>query len=215
MASAAQALTAASREALERWGYGEPGTTIHESLVRAATIVYLRQRGHSVAAREQLLEDERRGFIWESPLVSLLDRYSETRATYASFESFMPDVVTFFERTSNSIDKVVAAYDARRPRVLGVTPSSGEPLKAGDVSVTITFDRRMRDTRRFGPDPELPQHAVPRVVDSSWNADGRELTVRLRLEAGREYALRLVEAISEDGVLARPTRLSVRTAAPP
>jgi hypothetical protein len=212
MAAAAQTLTAASRETLQRWGYGEPGTTIHESLVRAATVVYVRQRGDSVAAREQLLEDERRGFLWQSSLVSLLDRYAAARSTYASFESFMPDVVTFFEGTRDSVDKVVAAYDARRPRVLSVTPSGGEPLQAGDVTVTITFDRPMRDNRRFGPDPERPQHAVPRVIDSSWNDDGRQLTVRLRLEAGREYALRLVEAISEEGVIASPTRLSVRTA---
>lgn len=211
MNSSAVVLTEAVKDQLVRWGYGQPSTTIHESLVRAAVITYMRERGDHDAAQEQLLDDERRGFIWESGLVALMGQFQVARERYPTFESFMPRVIDYFDGVRDSISQVILAYDARRPGIESIAPPPDTSVVSGEVELVLTFDRPMRDPRRVQRRPGVPADAFPRVVGTRWSADRRQLTIALRLEPGRSYDFMLTDAVSADGVALRPTALKMRT----
>ncbi|MBX7114274.1 MAG: DUF4932 domain-containing protein [Myxococcaceae bacterium] len=79
------------REKMARASYEEWPTVARESLTRAVTIAYLRDRKGADAAARQALDDADRGFYWTE---SLADRFQAYRQNP---RNFLPQLTTFFE----------------------------------------------------------------------------------------------------------------------
>ncbi len=66
----------------------------NEALVRAAVVTYMRERG--LPADMQVADDGRKGFTWIGALADKLGEYQNNRDKYPTLESFMPEVVKFY-----------------------------------------------------------------------------------------------------------------------
>lgn len=84
---------------MKRQAYGNWLTMIHESIVRAAVVQYLRAHDGPDAARKEIREQvEQRHFAWMPELVAQLADYEAHRDRYPGFESFFPRVIEFFDQ---------------------------------------------------------------------------------------------------------------------
>ena len=82
---------------LRQQAYGTWQTMINESLVRAAVICYMMDKGYALEeVRNELLAQIQRDFRWTPELVRLLRRYEKSRKRYANLESFYPRIIRFF-----------------------------------------------------------------------------------------------------------------------
>jgi hypothetical protein len=91
------------REQMERSGYPEWKLVNYEALIRAAVIVYERERG--LRTRIETTKNSRRGFWWTEQLADLLGEYQKQRDKYPTLESFMPEVVKFYDALASSVSR--------------------------------------------------------------------------------------------------------------
>lgn len=70
---------------------------INESLVRAAVVCYMLDKGYKAEeVRSELSEQVQRNFRWMPELVILLRKYERERDRYKTFDSFYPNIISFF-----------------------------------------------------------------------------------------------------------------------
>jgi len=98
----AQALFSQVKEKMERQAYSNWTTMINESLVRASVVRYLADTQSETAAREEIEEQIRSGFLWMEELSQLLKQFETSRKPHQGLKEFMPQVVTFFENYANN-----------------------------------------------------------------------------------------------------------------
>lgn len=92
-------------------------TMYAESLVRASVIKYLTDHNSDEKIIESELNEQLdRGFIWTDQLVKELERYDNNRDKYPTLESFMPEIIIFFNNTAANIDRLKQQIDAKRLR---------------------------------------------------------------------------------------------------
>ena len=124
--------------------YGNWTTVVHESLVRASVVRYLAAHAGEDDAETEIGRQKERGFVWTDELADLLTEYEANRETFPTFESSVPEIVTFFEDYGEGIGERMAAEDASRPQIVALSPPNG----ATDVDpalseLRVTFDRPM------------------------------------------------------------------------
>ena len=102
--------------------YDNARTMLCESLVRACTVRFLLQYEGAEAARRAAREEARRGFAWTSQLSDRLAEYEKQRTLYPTLNAFAPRLVDFFTRYAEDYDKKQTALEAKRPRVVSMTP---------------------------------------------------------------------------------------------
>ncbi len=78
-------------------GYNVWNVVLNEYLVRACTIHFLEQTEGKKKVRGNINNDIQNGFTEIEALVSLLDEYENNRNTYPDIESFLPQIIKFFE----------------------------------------------------------------------------------------------------------------------
>ena len=78
------------REGMARQGFTQWPIVVNEHIVRALTVVLIRQQRGEEAAAEALRRDVESCFIYLPPLVRWLDEYSLTRSKYPAFSDFYP-----------------------------------------------------------------------------------------------------------------------------
>jgi hypothetical protein len=96
LARAGDQLNDPLRDAMKRQGYGDGKTLVYESMVRAATIRYIFEHAGPEAARRAEESEKAKSFLWIGELCDLLATYEKNRDTYPTLDSFMPEVVRFF-----------------------------------------------------------------------------------------------------------------------
>lgn len=86
--------------------YGNWQFVLYESMVRAGGIKYMmaNEKDTAVAERE-MVKQEKAGFFWIRGLVKELDRYESNRSTYANLESYMPELIKYFESVAREMKK--------------------------------------------------------------------------------------------------------------
>ena len=78
-------------------GYEDWHSLINESLVRASVIRYMIDHKESPEAVEQeILNQEKKGFVWMRKLVALVGEYKRSRTKFPSFKTFYPRITDFF-----------------------------------------------------------------------------------------------------------------------
>jgi hypothetical protein len=84
-------------------------TLFEESLVRAAVARYLLALNEPEAARKELAQQVKNGFVWIDGVYVLLEEYEQNRDHYPTFEKFLPRVIDFFMRLPEQMPKLVEA----------------------------------------------------------------------------------------------------------
>lgn len=174
--------------------YGTWPTVINEALVRAAVVRYLRDNGASaVTVAREIYIQENKYFLWTAGLDSLLGVYAAHRDQYPSLRSFYPRIIHFFDSVGTRIDRIVAAYEARRPQVTAIAPfgNGAQDVDPHLTEMTVTFSLPLPDSTLYLTplnDPRKAHYPSPQVGDFV-GGDRHTVRIALRLEPGREYRM--------------------------
>lgn len=99
--SAGKKLFAQNEKIMRSQAYGQWQTVLRESVLRACVVRYRLAHDGMAAGAQEIAEQHARGFVWTGALAQRLAEYEQQRATYPTFESFMPRIVEFFEEWAN------------------------------------------------------------------------------------------------------------------
>lgn len=205
------ALFASARQAMQRQAYGTGKTVLYESLVRACVTLYMFDELGPGAGKVQQAQEVGRGFKWTPGLVELMRQYQADRATYASFDDFMPRVAEYFEKAASAAGEA----SGKAPKVVSIVPANGaRNVDAAAVKeVVITFDRPMTDGNwaLVGGGPTKPEFGKPAYDDGR-----RVLRVPVTLEPGKHYRFslnggRFMAFQAEDGTPLEPVMVNFYT----
>lgn len=186
----AEALFAVVTRELTGAAYGRARILLYESLVRAQTIRYLRDRGGRDPAA--VVESDRStGFLWTDLLADELARppalpFAESGERVAAFfRGWGADAGARVAARRAEIDAEQAARLARGPQVVRLAPADGAEVPAGAATLEIAFDRPMNGkTKVLGDIPELAGRPA-------WNVDRTVLTIPVTLAPGGSWVLTL------------------------
>jgi hypothetical protein len=208
MEKAARQINEPVQGAMRRQAYGTWKTLLYESMVRASTIEYVRAHDGAAAARRLVNDDNARSFFWVGALADLLGEYQKDRTSFPTLESFMPEVVKFFDGVAPRLADLMKRYEEARPRVVSISVADG----ARDVdpelrSIVVRFSRPM------ATDHELED---PRMLRPQFDAGGTVATMPVSLEPGRSYSFRVrwpdgQPFQSADGVSLQPLEVRFET----
>ena len=189
--------------------YGNAGTMLRESLVRACTVRFHEQFDGSDAARRAAQSEASRGFAWTSDLSRLLGEYEAQRHKYPTLDSFAPRLAEFFTKYAEDFDKKQTALAAKRPTVVSLTPANGAEDVAPDLSeIRVVFDRPMRDRSWAmcggGPHyPETPGKPKYDAACTTWTAPVKlkpNWSYEFWLNAGQFDSFRSAEGVPLESV---------------
>lgn len=201
--------------AMKRQAYGNWKTMMYESLVRACVVRYKRQHDGALAAWAEIRSQKQRQFLWMKELSDLLSEYEAARGDYPTLEKFAPRIVSFFDEYAKGFAEKQTELDAKRPRVVEMTPANG----AADVdpslaTIKVIFDRPMSDGNwsMVGGGPNFPEI----VGKPSYNAKKTTWTVSVKLKPNWRYEFmlnsgRFTNFRSADGTPLDPVRVSFKT----
>ncbi len=188
-------------------------TMLNESMVRASVIRYLLATDGPVAASNELSLQRGLGFVWMDELVRLLGEYESQRSAYPTFASFLPRLVDYFDALAPRIDRVVAAFDSRRPFI--TSTSIAENSRAVDpatTSLVVRFDRPVDAIVTLVGD-----HGgdTPPLIMAVFDRAHTTLTLGVSLQPDQDYVLPLGPGafVGRDGYPLRLFVLRFRTAA--
>lgn len=180
--------------------YEMPEIMLDEALVRAAAIKYQADHGVDSITLRKLEECELScGFLNMSGLVAELQAYDRNRVTYPTFDSYVPEIVRFYQAIADGIKDVSLPWDNKRPSVKAIEPFGNGATKVDPKTkeLRIVFDRPMYTERyRILIDDGLP---VPDIESVSFTEDHRTLVFRIKnLEPEATYKIRLVNFLSNE-----------------
>jgi len=90
---------------MQNQGYADWKVMLNESLVKASVISYLIQHHTPVTTvNAEIQKQSSKGFVWIKPLVELLATYERNRKRYPTMDSFMPQLIKFYNISANNIN---------------------------------------------------------------------------------------------------------------
>lgn len=195
---------------MEKRAYISWDIVLSESLVRASVIRYRNDADGQRGGMAQAEFEARAGFPWAADLASHLDSYAEDRETYANIEEFVPELVEF----TNDLADSMKTADSKRPHLLSISPVDGDQsVDPGTIVIRMVFDREMAGTYSvMGGGDDFPTvNGRP-----SWDAEGKVLTVPVRLRPDHTYRFGLNSVThtgfkASDGGVLSPLAISFRT----
>ncbi|WP_394420260.1 DUF4932 domain-containing protein [Tenacibaculum mesophilum] len=94
------------KDKMNKQAYGNWKTMYDEALVRATVIKYMKDHNYDKKTIENELNEQlNSGFLWTHELVKELERYDNNRDRYPTLESFMTELIFFFNKTASEISK--------------------------------------------------------------------------------------------------------------
>lgn len=153
------------KDKMESQAYGTWQTMYAEALVRAGVIKYLKDHNYPNEFIETKLNDEiNRGFLWTDKLVQELERFDQNRDKFPTLESFMPEIVRFFNKISNNISEIEKKVNTRKPKVVAQKPfENGSQSVNHDIKkMEIIFDRPLKGKGYSINEGEKGDKAFPR-----------------------------------------------------
>lgn len=178
------------KDKMNNQAYRYWGTMYAEALVRASVIKYLKDHN----SEKRLIENELnkqldRGFLWTDKLVKELGRYDKNRDKYPTLESFMPEIVKFFNKTASEIDELNKKIDAKRPKVISIQPfaNNSTSVDYNIKQIIISFDRELigRGSSIFKGDKG--DKAFPEIRNISYSNDKKKIIMEVKLKPNKEY----------------------------
>jgi hypothetical protein len=200
---------------MRRQAYANGKTVLNESLVRAATARYAFEHQGPEAAAAAVNEERSRAFLWTGELLALLGKYAQDRERYPTLESFMPQVVAFFDDVASRVDQMVRDEDAGRPKIVSLSIVNGaQDVDPALREIVVRFDRPMQTNHyAVARTSAVPQ---PKFGKVSFEETGRVFTIPVTLEPDKEYAFSLNwpgggSFQSVEGVLLKAVEVKFRT----
>jgi hypothetical protein len=190
------------RSQMESQAYGNGHTLVCESLVRASTARYILAHDGGAAARQVIGQEEGRSFLWTGELFDLLGTYEAEREQFATLQTLMPRVVAYFEALAPRIGSMVQAYDAKRPKVVSMSPGNGTRDVDPEITkVVVKFDRSLRGGFSFcyAANKDL----YPKFGKPVYDETRTTLSIDVQFEPGHDYEFRMNCApgfVSEEGI---------------
>ncbi len=184
---------AAEAQQMKDQAYDTWPTVIDESLVRATVVRYRLSHEGPEAAATEIADQKARGFLWIRELSDLLGQYETSRGQYPDFEAFLPRVADYCGSLPAHLPALAAQYDSARPRVIRMSPANGGTgIDASMRRISIWFDQPMADGMMVNPVQEDSGAGFPEITGKAAIDESRTLlTIPVRLEPGRSYALAL------------------------
>jgi hypothetical protein len=109
---------------MSQQAYPDPKTVFNESVVRAATVIYMMKNGFTADEVEsELMSHVMRGFKWTPELVTALRDYTSKRNKYPTLGDFYPQIAKVLK---NYLD----AEDKRMDKTLKFKQSTNKPSSA-------------------------------------------------------------------------------------
>ena len=171
-------------------GYGPWKTLLYESLVRAATVRYLYEHDGPKVAEHAVVQEQLRGFVSTGDLAELLAGYEKNRQTYPTLESFMPEIVKFFDGAAARVGVLMKRVDDLRPKIAKLSIENGaRDIDPHLAAIVVQFDRPM-DTSAYAVAQRNPT-LFPKVGKVAFDATGTVFTIPVTLEADRDYEIAL------------------------
>ncbi len=144
--AAGNALYRPVAEKMRSQAYADGHTLLYESLVRACEVRYAARYDGAAAARSLAAYQKSRGFLWTEDLSNCLAEYEARRDQYPTLESFAPRLIAFFNDYAKGFAARQAALQAKRPRILWMTPTNGATqVDPGLTNLQVVFDRPMKN----------------------------------------------------------------------
>ena len=199
-------------------GYGEPRTMVSESIVRAAVARYVYDHKGIDSALAELANQRVRSFFWIDDLFALLGAYQGARDRHATIESFWPVLAGYYRDLAPRMNGVMGQAEQRRPTIVQIVPSSGsENVDPSLTSISITFDRPMRDSYATMIVDSVGRDHFPTTSALRWDASKRVLTMTVALKPAWSYEFGLnSESVSgfasQEGYALKPVRVRFTTA---
>lgn len=105
------------KDEMNKQAYGNWKTMYDEALVRATVIKYMKDHNFDKKTiKNELNEQLNSSFLWTDGLVKELERYDNNRDRYPTLESFMTELVIFFNKTASEIDTLKKNIDAEKEK---------------------------------------------------------------------------------------------------
>jgi len=170
--------------------YGDWKTMYAEALVRASVIKYLYDHNSDKKSIEtELNEQFDRGFLWTDSLVKELDRYEKNRDKYPTLESFMPEIVKFFNNTAFEIDILKKRIDNKRPKVISIQPfeNNATNVEYAIKQIIISFDKELKGKGFSIRSGKKGKQALPEKKGIEYSKDKKKLIIEVKLKPNKEY----------------------------
>lgn len=170
--------------------YGTWETMYAEAVVRASVIKYLQDHEYNPAyIKEELNTQINRGFIWTPELVKELDRYDQQRDQFPDLESFMPEIIKFFDRTAERIKEIEANIEAQRPQIVAIAPfeNGDQNIDPQLKEIIVTFDRPMLGKGYSINYGKGGKKTFPEMGEITYSEDFKSITIEMELKPGRTY----------------------------
>ncbi|MTI29487.1 DUF4932 domain-containing protein [Xanthovirga aplysinae] len=175
---------------MESQAYSNWKTMLVEAVVRASVIKYLKDHDYEKGFIQNELNDEiNRGFLWTDELVEELERYDNNRVNFPALESFMPEIVKFFDRTASRIDKIQETVNAKRPKVIEIIPfeNGSQEVEPSLEKIKIVFDRPLKAKGYSISHGDKGKEAYPKLGEITYSEDKKSVFLELDLESNKEY----------------------------
>lgn len=196
--------------------YGDWQTMINEALVRAAVIKYLKdhQKDETIIKQEFSFQ-KRSGFLWIKELEEELETYDKNRNKYITLESYIPQLINFYNETAINFDKYKKEFENNKPKVISI-----EQFRNGDKNVSpnikeikVNFDRALSGhgySINYGKKGEA---YFPKITTVKYANDNKSIMLLVDLEPSKEYQFILTGLAfkSEDGFPIEDYEISFQT----
>ncbi len=136
-------------ERLTRNYYGSSGNILYEGLNRVCEFLYLQTHEAPDAPYPlyyRVKKEESIGFVWLGEMLRYMDVFKNNRSHYPTFESFMPQLKHFLQRTADNMEGYYAkkmALTTEKPRVIATFPGNGSVVDTNITEVVIYFSLPM------------------------------------------------------------------------
>lgn len=178
------------KDKMESQAYGTWQTMYAEAVVRAGVIKYLKDHKYSNEFIQTELNDEiNRGFLWTNKLVQELERYDQNRDKFPTLESFMPELVKFFDKVADNIIEIEKEVNSRRPKVVEMKPfENGSQLVNHNIKkIEIIFDRPLKGKGYSINEGKKGYKAFPEMGEITYSEDKKSVLIELKLKPNKEY----------------------------
>jgi Domain of unknown function (DUF4932) len=201
---------------MQKQAYAEWKTMISEALVRASVIKYLISHAHDpLVADKELKQQLALGFVWMQALVQKLGIYEKQRTSYPTLESYMPELVRFYDTLAPNINDYDQDYVIHCAKLVSTEPfSENDTLvspKTGEIR--FNFDKKLDGIRYFfGPSKKGIEH-YPKPVSIYFSNDNKTIVMKLELKPDTMYGVNLMGRLmrTDDGYAVRDNVLHFKT----
>jgi hypothetical protein len=97
-----------SKNMMNNMAYGNWSTVVNESLVRAASIIYMSENEFPASfIKKEILEQRNIGFTWMAELVKAMYDYTTQRSQYATLNDYYPEIVKCLANYVDNINSII------------------------------------------------------------------------------------------------------------